>query len=133
MTEALSLAVVAAAGLFFISLGSASFLAPARVSRFLLGFAASPLKHYLELLLRLLIGGAFILAAPRLLAPVAFSLFGWLLILTSAGLLIIPWHWHRRFALRTVPTALRFLPLVGFASAALGGFVLWAVLHGNAA
>jgi hypothetical protein len=121
------------AALFFVALGAASLVAPARASRFLLAFADSPSKHYAELATRFLAGGAFLLAAPYALWPGAFSIFGWILVATTAGLLLIPWRWHHRFARRAVPEALRFLPLVGVATIVLGGLALWAVVHGHAA
>lgn len=133
MIEAIPLAIVAVTGIFLVALGSVSLVAPARASRFLLGFAGSPAKHYTELAIRLLVGGAFLLAAPRTLWPGAFSLFGWVLLATTAGLLLVPWRWHHRFARRAVPEALRFLPLVGASSVVLGGLVLWAVFPGHAA
>jgi hypothetical protein len=125
--------VVVAAGLFFVALGGASLVAPARVSRFLLGFAGSPSKHFAELCLRVLAGGALVAAAPRMMFPAAFRLFGWVLVATTAGLLLVPWRWHHRFASRSVPAALRFLPLIGLSSVALGGLLLLAVFYGNAA
>lgn len=130
---AVPLALVAATGVFFLGFGTASLLTPARASRFLLGFAGSPARHYAELAVRLLVGGAFILASPGTLWPSAFSLFGWVLLATTTALLFVPWRWHRRFARRAVPEALRFLPLVGASSVFLGGLVLWSVLHGHAA
>lgn len=133
MTEAVPLAVVAVAALYFITLGVASLVVPARASRFLLAFADSPSKHYAELAARFLVGVAFLLAAPNALWPSAFSIFGWMLVATTAGLLLVPWRWHHRFARRAVPEALRFLPLVGAASVVLGGLVLWAVVRGHAA
>jgi len=131
--EAIALAGVAAAGLFFIALGSSALIAPCRASQFLLGFAGSPSRHYAELALRFLVGGCLVASAPRMLFPVAFSLFGWVLLTTTAALLLVPWRWHNRFAARTVPAALRFLPFVGVSSVALGGLVLVAVFRGNAA
>jgi len=127
-----ALAIVLAAGLFFLILGGACFVAPSNVGRFLLGFADSPLKHYGELALRGLVGGAFVFCAPQMLLPGVFSVFGWVLLATTGGLLLVPWRWHRRFARRTVPQALRFLPLVGISSTVLGGAVLAAVILGNA-
>lgn len=131
MIEVLALTVVASAGLFFVSLGCVSLLAPSHASRFLLGFANSPTKHYAELAVRLLVGGAFVLAAPRARVSGMFSLLGWALLATTAGLLLIPWRWHHRFARRAVPEALRFLPLIGTFSVLLGGVVLWSVFRGN--
>jgi len=131
--EATALAIVVAAGLFLVALGGASLLVPSNASRFLLGFAGSPSKHFAELALRLLIGGAFVLHGPQMLFPFAFRLFGCVLLATTAGLLLIPWRWHHGFARRVVPEALRSLPLLGFSSVALGGLVLLAVFCGNAA
>lgn len=132
MVEVMALAIVVAAGAFLTALGAASLFAPTHASRFLLGFASSPGKHYAELGLRFLAGGAFVLAAPYVILPAAFSVFGWVLVATTAGLLLVPWRWHQGFAQRAVPGALRFLPLVGASSVALGVLVLLAVYRGNA-
>lgn len=130
MIKLVSVSVVAIAALFFVTLGITSILAPALVRRFLLGFADSPSKHYAELAVRFLVGGALLMAAPYVRWPVAFNLFGWVLIATTAGLLLIPWRWHHRFSQRAVPEALRFLPLLGGASILLGGLILLAVFLG---
>jgi hypothetical protein len=130
--EVVARAVVVAAGAFFTTLGGLCLLAPSHASRFLLGFAGSPGRHYAELALRLLVGGAFVFAAPGMRFPSPFAVFGWTLLVTTAGLLLTPWRWHQRFAQRTVPAVLRFLPWVGVSSVLLGGMVLAAVLQGNA-
>jgi hypothetical protein len=124
----LGLLIVIAAGAFFVALGATAIVAPARARTFLLAFAQSPKAHYAELAIRMLAGAAFVMVAPRSLAPELFRLFGWVLLLTSAGLALLPWRWHRRFAKYGVPKALRFLPLLAIVSSALGGLVLWAVL-----
>jgi hypothetical protein len=63
----------------------------------------------------------------------AFALFGWTLLLTTAGLAVVPWHWHRAFAQRAVPHATRRLSLVAVGSLVLGGLVLSAALRGRSA
>ncbi len=130
-------ALIAAAGvvlvgLYLVGLGIAGFVDPARASRFLLGFAGSAPAHYLELVLRLAAGASFLVHAPRMLFPGAFLVFGGLLVVTSLGLGLVPWRWHRRFAERTVPRALGHLPWIAAASIALGGFVLVAIVGGGA-
>jgi hypothetical protein len=130
--EILALFVVIFGGLFFLTLGCVSLLAPTRARRFLLAFAGSPTKHYAELAIRFLLGSAFVLAAPATVNSAMFTLFGWVLLATTVALLLVPWRWHHRFARRAVPEALRFLPLVGTTSVALGGLVLWSVFRGNA-
>ena len=124
MIELLAPAVVLLAGLFLACLGGASLAAPASARRFLLGFATSPALHYLEQALRLIVGGAFVLHAPAMRFSLVFTVFGWVMVLTTAMLVLVPWRWHRHFAQQAVPQALRFLPLLGLASLGLSGLVL---------
>jgi uncharacterized protein YjeT (DUF2065 family) len=63
-----------------------------------------------------------------LFAPV-FRLFGWVLVITTAVLFAVPWRWHHRFALQTVPYAVRHLRLFGVASCVVGGFILTSVIR----
>jgi hypothetical protein len=130
MFDALALTVVLLTGAYFVGLGVASLVMPQAAARFLLGFAGSAAAHYVELLLRLIVGAAFVVRAPALPWPTVFMLFGWGLVLTTIGLCAVPWRWHRRFAERTVPQALRHLPLLGVASLALGAFVLGSAFAG---
>lgn len=127
----MSLAVIVLAGLYLIALGAASLLAPSRAARFLLGFVSSGRAHYLELFLRFIVGAALVLHAPRMFLPGAFNLFGWVLLITTACLLLLPWHWHQRFAQQAVPKATRYIGLIGVASLAMGGFLLAAVVMGS--
>jgi hypothetical protein len=133
MLHTLTLGIVLLAALYFVLLGAVALLAPARAARFLLGFAGTARTHYLELALRCVAGGAFVLQAPQMRFAGAFALFGWILLLTTAGLIAVPWRWHRALAQRVVPHATRHLPLVGVASLVLGGLVLAAALAGDAA
>lgn len=133
MRDALALAGVLLAGLYFIGLGAAALATPARAARFLLGFAGSATAHYAELAVRLAVGCAFILRAPRMQFEPLFTAFGWVVVATTAVLIAVPWQSHRRFAQRTVPQALRHLRLVGVASLALGGLVLACAGIGGAA
>lgn len=127
MLGALATATVLLSGLYLIAIGVLSLLRPAQASRFLLGFATSARLHYVELLLRMLVGFAFVVEAPELRFEVPFSVFGWVLVGSTAFLLLIPWQWHRRFAQQAVPYAVRHLGLLGSASLALGTCILAAV------
>ena len=132
MAGIFALALVLLTGLYLLGLAATSFIAPALAVRFFLGFAGSAFAHYVELLLRLAVGVAFLLHSSHMLFPGIWSLFGWVLVLTTAALAVIPWHWHRRFAQRSVPHAVRHLRLVGLASFGFGGFVLLSLLRGIA-
>ena len=132
MTEVLAIAIVVIVALYFIALGATALLAPAIAKRFLLGFASSALTHYLELTTRLIVGGALLVQSPRMHFSPAFELFGWVLVVTTVCLLLIPWQWHHRFAKYAVPHAIRYITLIGLSSIVLGGFVLFAVAKGAA-
>ena len=130
MIHMLSAAVVLLAGLYLVVLGLSSFITPTLAARFLLSHAGSAAAHYAELLVRLFAGGAFLLAAQNMQFPAVFAAVGWVLLITTAGLLLVPWQWHRRFAQQYVPQAVRHIKLLGAASLVFGSFVLWALLRG---
>lgn len=123
-------AIVVLVALFFLLLGILAFVRPARIHGFLLGFADSALKHYAELLVRLLVGASLLLVAHESTYASVLSAFGWLLIITTALMALIPWRVHHRFTQSAVPKALQFLPLMGLVSLAIGAFLLWAMVAG---
>ena len=133
MIEYSALAIVVLVALYFIALGTSSLITPSFAKRFLLGFAESAFVHYTELLVRLVVGIAFLIHSPRMLFANGFHIFGWLLIVTTAALLLVPWQWHRRFASKSVPQALRYLTIIGLCSLAFGGFIIVAVARGTSA
>jgi hypothetical protein len=130
MTATPSLVVVVLAALYLVGLGIVALVAPARAGRFLLGFAATWRLHALELALRLVVGAALVLHAPRMALGAGFAAFGWLLIATTAAMMVVPWRWHQRFAGRFVPVALRHTAAIGLVSLALGLLLLAAALPG---
>ncbi len=125
--------ILVAVAIFFLLLGLTSLIRPSHARRFLLGFAASAPKHYAELGTRFVAGGAALIVAPYSVHSVALTAFGWLLILTTAVMAVLPWRGHRRFTEASVPKALRFLPMIGIASPVLGGLLLWSVFTTSAA
>jgi hypothetical protein len=132
MIEAFALVVVVLAGVYLLALGAAALIVPVRAGRFLLGFAGSRPVHFTELALRLVVGAALVLHAPRMPVSAAFNLLGWLLLVTTACLLVVPWQWHHRFARHAVPRAIRHVTLIGLASLVFGGVILAAVARGGA-
>lgn len=124
--------VVVLTGLYFVGLGLTCILARARAARFLSGFAGSASAHYVELGIRLAVGWALLIRAPQMPLAGALTVFGWILIVTTVGLLLIPWRWHQRFAQAAVPPALPYLGLIGLASVAVGTLLLVALFQGAA-
>jgi len=114
---------VIAAGIYLVVLGGAAFFRPEETKTFLAGFASSARAHFLEMFIRLVVGVALVLLAPEMTFPAVFSLFGWVLVVTTLVLFAIPWRVHYRFAKWTVPLATRHMPLFAVGSL-LGGLAL---------
>ncbi|MCH8865795.1 MAG: hypothetical protein IID58_02980 [Proteobacteria bacterium] len=131
MIQNMALSIVVVTGLYFIALAAASLFLPAQTNRFLLGFAGSPVKHFTELILRFIVGGALVLYAPQMLFSDTFNIFGWVLLVTTTCILLMPWRWHHRFAQYAIPQAIRHLALIGVSSLLLGGVMLVAVIRGS--
>ena len=131
MINLLASILVLLTGLYLIGLAVVLLLSPARATRFLGGFASSAFTHYLELALRLIAGGAILLYAPQMLFSGFFVILGWILVVTTVGLLAVPWQWHQRFAQWGVPYATRSSRLITVASFVFGGFVLASVILGG--
>jgi hypothetical protein len=132
MLDLFAAAVVLLTGLYLIALAALSLFAPARAAQFLGGFATSALTHYAELAVRLCAGAALVVYAPHMRFAEAFALAGWVLIVTTAALLVVPWRWHQRFARWAVPQALPHLRLVAAASVLFGCLVLGCMIAGAA-
>ena len=128
VTDLLAGAVVGLTAGYLLLFGILATFVPARAARYLLGFARSWRMHVLELTIRLVAGMAFVWNAHRMMYSGVFHAFGWILIVTTLGLAVLPWRWHQRFAERSVPRALRFLRPMGLAAASAGIAVAWALV-----
>ncbi|MDX1644662.1 MAG: hypothetical protein R3244_09925, partial [Thermoanaerobaculia bacterium] len=89
---------------------------------------SSARAHYTEQMLRLIAGAAFVWAVPEMRFPRFFEIFGWFLAGSALVLMVMPWHWHRRFGEWTIPVAVRHAKLYAAGALALGVFVLYSVL-----
>lgn len=124
-------AVVVLAGAYLLGFGVFAALAPSNASAYLRAFASTMRLHLLELLVRLAVGFALVGYAPHMGLGGVFRAFGWIVVATTLALAVLPWRWHQRFAERSVPAALRYLPLIALSSIIGGALVLWAVAAGR--
>ena len=120
----LALGVVFGFCLFLLGLAVLIVVAPVRAERFLGAFAGSARAHYLEQVLRLLVGTALLALADRMRYPAAFTLLGGLMAGTTLVLLALPWRWHQRFAQRVMPSVFRHMRLFALGVALLAVFIL---------
>lgn len=99
----LAAVIVVLAGAWLCGLASFAFARPDVVKHFFGKFASSAFTHFLEMSLRLVIGAAFVIYAPQMKFSLVFTAFGWLLIVTTAVLMFVPWKLHKKFAERSLP------------------------------
>jgi hypothetical protein len=121
----LSGVVVVGFCLFLIGLAGVIATTPSLAERFLTSFASSARAHYTEQGLRLLVGVAMAHFASSMWHPQLFKPFGWLIIVTAGGLLLIPWQWHNKFATWVMPPVIRHMRLFALGAFALGAFILY--------
>jgi hypothetical protein len=127
----LAASVLVGLGLFLIGLACVAFANPPVVERFLTSFASSARTHYIEQALRLVIGASLIVLSPTMWQSNLFRIVGWLIVVSSVGLLLIPWRWHHRFGERVLPLLVRHLSLYAVGFAAFGLLLLTGVFMGN--
>lgn len=113
--------------LFLIGLAVVIATRPPLAERFLKSFATSARAHYTEQALRLLVGVAVVNFAGSMRYPELFRLFGWVIVVTTVGLLLIPWQWHHRFSTRVMPPVFRHMRLFALGAFALAAFILYGV------
>lgn len=131
MTEFISvaaIAVVVIAALYLLTLGGSALLRPEYARRFLGAHATTRRLHFTEMGLRILAGSALVITAPQAAFTTAFLLLGWVLVVSSVALAIVPWRLHQRFAAWSVPQAMHYLPIIGIASIAGGLGLIAAVV-----
>ncbi len=121
--------ILAAAALYLLALGLLAGFAPKRAAGFLGRFAQSAKAHYLEMALRIAVGVALIQHAEHMRFSAAFTFIGWVISLTTAVLLLMPWRWHQAIAGRAVPFALRMLPALALCSVLAGAVLMYSVLY----
>jgi hypothetical protein len=125
--EVLSGMLVVAFGLFLIGLAVLIAVKPLLAERFLRSFASSARTHYVEQALRLIVGGAMVTFAPSMWHPDLFRLFGWLIVLTTAVLLLLPWRWHYEFGKWAIPLVMRSMKLFALGALALAIVIFYGV------
>jgi hypothetical protein len=116
--------------LFLIGLAVVIATKPSLAERFLRSFASSARAHYTEQGLRLLVGAAIVNFASSMWYPELFKLFGWLIVVTAVGLLLVPWRWHHKFGMWVMPLVIRHMRLFALGASALAAFILYGVSRG---
>jgi len=114
-------------GMFLIGLAVVIVITPQRAEQFLRSYASSARAHYTEQIARLMIGVAIVVLAPSMWYSNFINLFGWVLIVTSIGLLLIPWQWHHKFGEWAIPLTLCYMKVYALGAFVLGTLVLYSL------
>lgn len=111
--------------LFLVVFGVTACIRPSAAGAFLAGFAGTACRHYAELAVRMAFGWALIHASADLTAASWIAGAGWVLLVTSGLMLLVPWKLHRSFARRAVPKAPAALRAMGVPALCGGALLLW--------
>jgi hypothetical protein len=112
-------------GIFLIGLAVTGAFLPLKAGRFLEMFASSQRAHLLEQFLRLVVGAALIIFASEMWFSDLFNIFGWVIVVTTIILLLLPWRLHQRFSELTIPQVKRHLKLFALGAFALATFIFY--------
>jgi len=110
--------------IFLIGLAVMIVIKPRHAEQFISSFASSARAHYIEQVARLIVGTAMVVLAPSMWYSNLFNFFGWILIVTTIGLLLIPWTWHHKLGERVIPLTLRYMKIYALGAFVLGTFIL---------
>ncbi len=124
---AIAEAIVVVFGLFLIGCAWLAFAKPLIAKRFLMSFASSARTHYTEQVFRLLIGASIVVLSPTMWQANLFRIAGWMIVVTTVGLLLIPWQWHHRFGQWTIPLVIRHMKLYAIGMIIVGVLLLLGV------
>ncbi|MHC9511161.1 hypothetical protein [Kangiella sp. M94] len=120
--------IILVTALFLIGFAFIAVIKPAPAKHFLRQFASSAQAHYSEQLIRIVFGLSLILYAPQMQFMHFHLALGWLIVITSLGLLGVPWRWHKKFAGKVIPWVIRLLPVYAVGCLLLGGVLVYGVL-----
>lgn len=88
-------------GLFIICIGTLMLFAPKKARETLRKMASTNFINYTEITLRMIPAIGLILYSDFSKYPVAFKVYGWLMLGTSIVLYLIPRKWHHGFSLKS--------------------------------
>lgn len=119
--------VVVASAMLLIGVTVLVFTKSAVAERFFRGFASSARTHFAEQIFRVVFGGSLVIYSSAMWQTGVFRLIGWLLVVSSVVLMLLPWQWHHRFGQKILPMFIQHMWLYAIGSFAFGVAILYAV------
>lgn len=116
-------------GIFIIFVGFVMLFTPLIARSILKKAGSTTLINYAEITIRLIPAVAMIRSSGLSRFPIAFEIFGWIMLLTSLILYVIPRQLHHEFSMKSVdflkPIYFQFISPFAFL---LGLFILYNIL-----
>jgi hypothetical protein len=115
-------------GLYLISLLIITILNKKVAVSYFSSFASSARAHYLEQILRLIVGMSMLAFSKSMLYGQFFEIFAWIIILSTIVLILIPWTWHNKLGKWVIPLTIRNLKFYAVSASIFGVFILYCVI-----
>ena len=116
-------------GIFIIFIGFVMLINPTKARNTLRKAGSTNLINYAEITMRLIPAIALILCAEVSKYPIAFKIFGWIMLITSLILYVVPRKTHHQFSMKSAdilkPLYFRLISPFAFI---FGGLILYNVL-----
>ena len=113
-------------GIFIIFIGSVMLINPIKARNTLRKAGSTNLINYAEITLRLIPAIALIVCSEVSKFPMAFKIFGWIMLITSLILYVVPRKIHHKFSMKSAeilkPIYFRLISPFAFL---LGGLILY--------
>ena len=116
-------------GIFIIFIGFVMLINPTKARNTLRKAGSTNLINYAEITMRLIPAIALILCSELSKFPLAFKIFGWIMLITSLILYVVPRKTHHQFSMKSAdilkPLYFRLISPFAFI---FGGLILYNVL-----
>jgi len=119
--------VVAASAASFIGFTVLVFANRAAAERFLMNFVSSARTHFMEQIFRVLLGASLVIYSSEMWQAEIFRVFGWVIVVSSVVLMLLPWQWHQRLGKIELPIIIRYMRLYAICVFSMGAVILYAV------
>lgn len=116
-------------GLFIVAMGLVMLFAPKKARATLRKAGSTDFINYAEITIRTIPAVAMIVYADHSKFPVAFAVFGWIMVITSLVLYAIPRKMHHNFSMKSAELLkpINFQFTAPFAML-LGGLIIYSIL-----
>ena len=115
-------------GLYLISLLIITITNKEKAVNYFSSFASSAKAHFLEQSLRLIVAISILIFSKSMLYSLGFEIFGWIIIISTIILILMPWTWHNKFGKWAIPFTIRNLYFYAVSASIFGIFILYCIV-----